>query len=62
MFFILTRYKTVLKTLLLQGSFSESSGKRASGVVLSLAPVKLFSLLLIDCLLIIFVDIALHFI
>ena len=54
MFFVLTRYKTVLKTLLLWSSFSEKSGKLASGLVLGLAQIKLFSILIVDCLLIIF--------
>ena len=51
MFFVLTRYKTVLKTLLLQSSFSEWFGEQASGLVLGLAQIKLFPVLVIDCLL-----------
>ena len=42
MCFALTRYKTVLETMLLRSSFSELSGKRASGLILSLAQIKLF--------------------
>ena len=56
MFFVLTRYKTVLKIMLIRSSFSGKPGKRASGLVLSLAQIKLFSIFIIDCLSITFVD------
>ena len=45
MFFVLTRYKTVLKILLLQSSFSESSGKLVSRLALSL--IKFLSILIV---------------
>ena len=44
--FVLTWYKTVLETMLLWSSFSESSGNQASRLVLGLARIKLFSLLI----------------
>ena len=46
----------LLKTLFLWSSFSEWSGKWASGLVLTLAQIKVFSSLIIDCLLVIFIN------
>ena len=40
---VLSRYKAMLETVLLQSSASESSGKWACGLVLSLTQIKLFS-------------------
>ena len=45
-----------VKSLLLQSSFSELSGKHFSKLALSLAQIKLFSIVVINCLLIIFID------
>ena len=56
MFFVLTRYKPVLKTLLLKSSFSVSPGKETFRLVLSLVQIKFFSILIIDCSLTIFID------
>ena len=52
MFFVLTRYKIVLETMLFWSSISELSGKLTSGLVCSWAQIKLFW----DCSLIIFID------
>ena len=56
MFFVMTRYKPVLKTLLLESSFSVSPGKETSRLVLSLVHIKFFSILIIDCSLTIFIN------
>jgi len=48
MFFVLTGNKTELKTLLLWSSLSELPGKQASMLVLSLAQIKLLSILIAD--------------
>ena len=47
-FFVLTGNKTALKTLLLQSSLSELPGKQAYRLVLSLAQIKLLSILIAD--------------
>ena len=46
MFSLLTKYKTGLETLFLWSSFSEWSGRWPSSLVLSLAQIKLFSIIL----------------
>ena len=48
MFFALTRYKTVLETMLLWEQFLRVFGKQASESVFSLAQIKLFSILITD--------------
>ena len=48
MFFVLTGNKTELKTLLLWSSLSELPGKQAYRLVLSLAQIKLLSILIAD--------------